>query len=271
MLGTGRAASRCHRMPSSDARIAPPPDPGFHIDPYHGAEAAELMADFFEKCSTVRAWCPGVCVQSGWAGCRDGCGSSTERFCTDRCWRWATHRRETRPCRRASPPSSCAAGPGPLDQDQRGGHGAHLLAVSVWGGGDPVEESPSSLLFREGCVLRAVLPLAQPWPGRACWRALVSTVHCHPSSPLFSLPACLPAATRGPSTPPAWSRSPTSTPSGGPGRGGGPAALCLCCACAVLCLLGCAAAPLLPLTPSSSLSQEARHLDGEPRDQALPG
>lgn len=27
---------------------------GFHIDPYHGAEAAELMADFFERCAKDR-------------------------------------------------------------------------------------------------------------------------------------------------------------------------------------------------------------------------
>lgn len=31
-----------------------PPPSGFHIDPYHGAEAAELMADFFERCAKVR-------------------------------------------------------------------------------------------------------------------------------------------------------------------------------------------------------------------------
>ncbi len=27
--------------------------PGFHIDPYHGDENAELMADFFERCQRV--------------------------------------------------------------------------------------------------------------------------------------------------------------------------------------------------------------------------
>ena len=32
---------------------------GFHIDPYHGAAAAELMADFFERCVREKGYWEG--------------------------------------------------------------------------------------------------------------------------------------------------------------------------------------------------------------------
>lgn len=35
--------------PSGPAEIIVDQESGFHIDPYHGEQAADLMADFFEK------------------------------------------------------------------------------------------------------------------------------------------------------------------------------------------------------------------------------
>jgi hypothetical protein len=38
-------------LPTGPAEIIQNGKSGFHIDPYHGDEATDIMADFFEKCA----------------------------------------------------------------------------------------------------------------------------------------------------------------------------------------------------------------------------
>lgn len=44
-----------HYLPSFQTYVSKRRINGFHIDPYHGEEAAEIIASFFEKCADFKA------------------------------------------------------------------------------------------------------------------------------------------------------------------------------------------------------------------------
>ena len=62
------------------APTATSPPAGFHIDPYHGSDAAEQMANFFQRCAAVR-WAALGGLHLGGRGWHKGGGGWGPRGC----------------------------------------------------------------------------------------------------------------------------------------------------------------------------------------------
>lgn len=213
-----RSCLQCLAGLSSPSCPTLPHPAGFHIDPYHGNAAADLMADFFEKCAQVRGR-RRVAARHA-PGDQAPPGAATSNWCVGAV---ASMRRPARrlptplppalPRTLAHPPPPLP-GPQPLDQGQRGRHGAHLLAVGGGWAAGTGSGAPGAAARRgqaqahgsRGCA--AAQPLPPRCGARPRRRALAP-----PSLPSLPPPP-RPAATPGTSTPAAWSRCPTSTPSG---------------------------------------------------------